>query len=112
VITVTDNAASALLDLLRTKGSGDGLRLAVEKGGCAGLQYAMTLGEQQPDDLVAEYRGAKVFVDPASGEFLKGSVLDYEDTLAGAGFRIINPGATRSCGCGTSFEPAAAAPES
>jgi iron-sulfur cluster assembly protein len=53
--------------------------------------------------------GAKVFIDPDSAEKLEGSSLDYEDGLSGAGFRIRNPHATRSCGCGTSFEPAAAA---
>jgi iron-sulfur cluster assembly protein len=105
VITVTDNAARALLDLVREKGPGEGLRLAVEKGGCAGLQYAMTIGAAQAGDLVASHLGASVFVDAASAGQLEGCTLDYVEGLAGSGFRISNPRAARSCGCGTSFEP-------
>jgi iron-sulfur cluster assembly protein len=109
VITITDQAAQALRDLIASKGSGDGLRLGVEKGGCAGLQYIMEVGTSTADDSVIEHGGAKVFIDPASASSLAGSVLDYEDGLSGAGFRIRNPHASRSCGCGTSFEPAGAA---
>ncbi len=105
MITVTDNAARALLDLVREKNAGEGLRLAVEKGGCAGLQYAMTIGAEQPGDHVISHLGSRVFVDPASAGQLEGCTLDYEDGLAGSGFRIQNPRAARSCGCGTSFEP-------
>ena len=106
---MTDDAARALRDLIASKGSGDGLRLAVEKGGCAGLQYVMEVGTASSDDTVVEHNGARVFIDPASGPSLAGSVLDHEDGLSGAGFRIRNPKAARSCGCGTSFEPAGAA---
>ena len=109
MITITDEAARALRDLIASKGSGDGLRLGVEKGGCAGLQYVMEVGSQTPTDSVIEHGGAKVFIDPESASSLAGSVLDYEDGLSGAGFRIRNPHAARSCGCGTSFEPAGAA---
>ncbi len=109
MITLTDQAAVALLTLIASKGSGEGLRLAVEKGGCAGLQYVMEIDSARPSDTVIEHNGAKVFIDPESAEKLEGSLLDYEDGLSGAGFRIRNPHATRSCGCGTSFEPAAAA---
>jgi len=107
VITLTDQAALALLDLIASKGSGEGLRLAVEKGGCAGLQYVMEIDSARASDAVIERNGAKVFVDPESAVQLDGSVLDHEDGLSGAGFRIRNPRAARSCGCGTSFEPAA-----
>ena len=109
MITLTDQAALALLDLITSKGSGEGLRLAVEKGGCAGLQYVMEIDCARPSDVTIEHLGAKVFIDPESAEKLAGSSLDYADGLSGAGFRIRNPHATRSCGCGTSFEPAAAA---
>ncbi|MFZ4776548.1 MAG: HesB/IscA family protein [Terrimicrobiaceae bacterium] len=105
MITVTDNAARALLDLVSGKEPGTGLRLAVEKGGCAGLQYAMTIGSEQPGDIVVGHLGSVVFVDAESGDYLDGCTLDYDDGLAGAGFRIVNPRAARSCGCGTSFEP-------
>jgi iron-sulfur cluster assembly protein len=105
VISVTDNAARALVALVREKNTGGGLRLAVEKGGCAGLQYAMTIGPSQPGDMVVSHLGAQVFVDSESAGLLEGCSLDYEDGLSGAGFRIHNPKAVRSCGCGTSFEP-------
>ncbi len=107
MIKLTDEAATALIDLIASKGSGDGLRLAVEKGGCAGLQYVMNLDMPRSDDLTAEHLGAKVFVDPESATYLNDCTLDYEDGLSGAGFRIRNPRATRSCGCGTSFEHSA-----
>ena len=108
MIKITDDAAQALLDLIATKGSGDGLRLSVEKGGCAGLQYIMEIDVQGDGQDVVEHAGAKVFVDQGSSSFLSGCTLDYEDGLAGAGFRIRNPRAERSCGCGTSFEESAA----
>lgn len=102
---MTDNAARALLDLVREKGADGGLRLAVEKGGCAGLQYAMTIGAAQAGDLVVSHLGARIFVDAGSAGQLEGCTLDYEEGLAGSGFRVRNPRAARSCGCGTSFEP-------
>jgi len=83
-----------------------GLRVFVEKGGCAGLQYGMKVDAAREGDLVSERDGAKVFVDIESAAFLKGAELDYCDDLTGTGFRIVNPNAARSCGCGTSFEPA------
>lgn len=110
MIQVTENAAAALIDLVREKRSGDGLRLAVEKGGCAGLQYAMSLGSEKSGDVVVARGEARVFVDPESASYLDHCTLDYDDGLSGAGFRIINPQAARSCGCGTSFEPGAPVP--
>ena len=104
MINLTDDAAHALLDLIATKGSGEGLRLAVEKGGCAGMQYVMNLDAKRDDDFVVTRLDAKIFVDPESLQYLEGCTLDYVDGLAGAGFRIHNPRAARSCGCGTSFE--------
>lgn len=104
MIEITEAAAKHLRELALEKGI-PGLRLAVEKGGCAGLQYAMSLGEPRPGDEVKEHDGAVVSVDPESLPHLAGCTLDYSDDLTGAGFRIINPKAARSCGCGTSFEP-------
>ena len=66
----------------------------------------MTLDDAAADDAVTEHAGVKVLVDPESEAFLRGSTIDYSDDLAGAGFRLHNPNAVRSCGCGTSFEPA------
>ena len=109
MITITDAAAQHLQTLVAEKGEpGKGLRIFVEKGGCAGLQYGMTLDDTAADDTVTEHAGVKVIVDPESEAFLHGSTLDYSDDLAGTGFRLHNPNAARSCGCGTSFEPAAA----
>jgi iron-sulfur cluster assembly accessory protein len=85
-----------------------GLRVFVEKGGCAGLQYGMTLDDPSSADEIIEQAGVRVIVDPESASFLHGATLDYVDDLAGAGFRLNNPNAARSCGCGTSFEPAQA----
>ncbi len=85
-----------------------GLRIFVEKGGCAGMQYGMRLDRFQQGDVVSERDGVRVFVDPLSGSYLEGSALDYCDDLVGTGFRLTNPNATRSCGCGTSFEPSEA----
>lgn len=104
MIQITESAAKHLRDLAAEKGS-PGLRLAVEKGGCAGLQYAMSLSGPLPGDEVTEREGAVVAVDPESLGHLDGCTIDYVDELTGAGFRVINPRATRSCGCGTSFEP-------
>ncbi|MBN8711790.1 MAG: iron-sulfur cluster assembly accessory protein [Verrucomicrobia bacterium] len=108
MISLTSNAAAQLHILVQEKGldaSAAGLRLAVEKGGCAGLQYAMTIGAPVEGDLEVEHEGARLFVDRDSLEYLDQCVIDYEDGLSGAGFRIRNPRAARSCGCGTSFEP-------
>ena len=106
MIEISEAAARHLCELAAEKGSG-GLRLGVEKGGCAGLQYAMSLGEPRPGDQLLERDGAVVSIDPESIPHLEGCTIDYVDDLSGAGFRVINPKAARSCGCGTSFEPAA-----
>jgi iron-sulfur cluster assembly accessory protein len=107
MITLTPAAAEYLNSLVSGREDApDGLRILVEKGGCAGMQYAMKLDTLGPDDLVSERDGARVFMDPATASLLKGAQLDYCDDLVGTGFRLQNPNAARSCGCGTSFEPA------
>ena len=110
-MTITENAVAELKSLLAAKGlsEGSGLRIGISKGGCAGLQYDMELGKGQGNDEVSERDGVHIFVDPEAARLLTGASLDYVDDLAGAGFRIINPNAVRSCGCGTSFEPEEAA---
>lgn len=110
MIRVTDSAAVQLRELLHEKEAGAGLRLMVEKGGCAGLSYAMKIDLQKEGDEVIENQGSRVLVDPASAAYLRGVELDYVDTLNDSGFKISNPNAVRSCGCGTSFEPAPAGP--
>jgi iron-sulfur cluster assembly accessory protein len=80
------------------------LRVSVEGGGCSGFQYKFDLvGAPEADDLVIEKAGARVLVDPVSLGFLAGSQIDFVDDLIGASFKINNPQATASCGCGTSF---------
>ncbi len=107
MLTLTDNAVKHLRTLIEEKGEpGKALRIFIEKGGCAGMSYGMSLDDPQPVDFTAERDGVKVIVDPESLEYLTGSTVDYCDDLAGTGFRIQNPKAARSCGCGTSFEPA------
>jgi iron-sulfur cluster assembly protein len=104
MIHITEQAATHLRELATENGT-PGLRLAVEKGGCAGLQYAMNLEGARDGDEITERDGAVVSVDPESIAQLQGCTVDYVDGLTGTGFRIINPQASRSCGCGTSFEP-------
>jgi iron-sulfur cluster assembly accessory protein len=114
MIQVTDSAAGHLLDLLEEKElspAARGLRLFVEKGGCAGMSYAMKIDEPAEGDAVYAQGEARVFVDAESLKYLAGCRLDYVDALNDAGFKIDNPNAARSCGCGTSFEPAAAGTE-
>ncbi len=105
MITLTDSAIQHLKALVLAEGDPEkGLRILVESGGCAGMQYSMRLDACKADDTVSERDGAQVLVDPSSATYLRGSTLDYEDQLAGSGFRLHNPNAVRSCGCGTSFE--------
>ena len=115
MIHVTDAAARHLQGLLTEKAASPaemGLRLMVEKGGCAGLQYSMKLAAAEPTDEVTMHQGLQFMVDAASCELLDGCEIDYLDSLAESGFRIHNPRAVRSCGCGTSFEAASPEPSS
>ncbi len=114
MITVTDSAVKQLQSILADepdaadkgagRGAARGLRIFVEHGGCAGLQYGMALDERKDGDSVVEREGVQVLVDEESAKYLSGSTIDFADGLSGAGFRIQNPNAVRSCGCGTSFE--------
>ena len=107
MITLTERAAAELKRLLASKGEVEagGLRLAVRKGGCAGWQYEMKVGQAEAGDLLVEDRGARVIVEADSVDRLLGCEIDFSDELTDAGFKIHNPRAARSCGCGTSFEP-------
>src|SRR4029450_11154900 len=111
MINVRDNAVRQLQSLLsqRPGNSQKGLRVEVAKGGCSGLHYEMTLGEQEEGDSIVERDGVQFFIDDPSVSFLRGAALDFTDGLTGTGFRIVNPNASRTCGCGTSFEAAPSA---
>jgi len=105
-VIITDNAASKIKDIMQkeNKTDGYGLRIEVVPGGCAGFSYDMTFDNQKKEDAeVIEKNGLKVFVDSQSMVFLKGAKVDYVESLHGAGFKIDNPNATKSCGCGNSF---------
>jgi len=105
-ITLTEAAAKMVQDLLAQKNVPDyGLRVFVSGGGCSGLQYGMALeAEARPYDQVIEKANVKVFIDPTSMMYLSGATIDYEDSIMGGGFKIENPNAVSSCGCGTSFK--------
>ncbi len=102
-LKVTDKAAAQIAELAAGR-LGKGLRIFVEAGGCSGLQYGMSLDDKKTDDTIIEHLGAMVLLDPSSQVYLHGSTIDYSDGLTGAGFRIHNPNARQTCGCGTSFE--------
>ena len=90
--------------LAQPENAGKHLRVYVEQGGCSGMQYGMVFDEKRDADLIAEHEGVRVLVDPFSANYLRGSVIDFKDGLNGGGFKISNPNARQSCGCGKSFE--------
>jgi iron-sulfur cluster assembly accessory protein len=103
-VVVTDRAARRIAQIVAGEPTTPMLRVSVEGGGCSGFQYKFDLvGGGEPDDLVIEKEGARVLIDPVSLGFLAGSEIDFVDDLIGASFKIKNPQATASCGCGTSF---------
>lgn len=104
-VDLTEGAISKLRQLIDAEGDESlALRLAVRPGGCSGFSYEMYFDNEFDDvDMVEEFDGVKVVVDPQSLEMVKGSTLDYKDALTGAGFAINNPNIERSCGCGNSF---------
>ena len=106
MINVTDNAVRRLQSLLPALGeaSQKGLRVQVAKGGCSGLHYEMTLEEKKDGDTVVERDGMRFFIDNESIPHLRGATLDFSGGLTGTGFRVVNPNASRTCGCGSSFE--------
>ena len=103
-VTLSEQAARRIHAIGQTEGHDVMLRVAVDGGGCSGFQYRFDLVEDaEADDLRIELDGATALVDPFSLALLKGSVIDFVDELAGAEFRVRNPNAKSSCGCGVSF---------
>jgi iron-sulfur cluster assembly accessory protein len=103
-ITLTDRAARRINEIMSAEPAGSHLRISVNGGGCSGFQYAFDVDRtRQDDDLVIERDGATVVVDEVSIQYMDGSVIDFVDDLIGQSFKIENPHATASCGCGTSF---------
>jgi iron-sulfur cluster assembly accessory protein len=106
VVSLTESAAEQVKVLLadEKENAGKTLRVFVEGGGCSGMQYGMVFDEKRDDDFFARFYGVAVLVDPISANYLRGSVVDFKDELNGGGFKITNPKARQSCGCGKSFE--------
>jgi len=103
-ITLTDRAASRIRDIVGANPAMRALRIAVNGGGCSGFQYDFALAESaSDDDLVVERDGATVLIDPVSRGFVEGAEIDFVDDLIGQSFKVNNPNAKASCGCGTSF---------
>lgn len=105
-VSLTDIASHQIQAMLAKEEDGDkkGLRVFIEKGGCSGMKYSMTFDIFRENDFIAENNGMKVFVDLISLDYLDGSVIDFSEELTGGGFKITNPNARQSCGCGKSFE--------
>lgn len=107
LITMTPTGAEKVRELLKQENDpGLALRIFVAGGGCSGLQYGMTLDEEQEGDTVISHSDFKVLVDEMSLGYITGSEVDYVDSLMGAGFTVNNPNAVSSCGCGHSFKTA------
>src|SRR5437867_5023452 len=108
MINITDSAVRQLRRLLdqQPQSTGKGLRVQIVKGGCSGLHYEMALDEKRANDEVVEREGVEFFIDNESADYLRGATLDFRDGLTSVGFQIENPNASRTCGCGSSFEAA------
>ena len=103
-VTVTERAARKIGEILRREPAGTMLRVSVEGGGCSGFQYKFdTERAKSADDIVIERAGATVLIDPVSLNFMADAEIDFVDDLIGSAFKVNNPQATASCGCGTSF---------
>jgi iron-sulfur cluster assembly accessory protein len=103
-VTMTERAARRIGEILKGEPAGAMLRVSVEGGGCSGFQYKFDFDRAQAaDDLVLARDGVVVLIDPTSVQYMVGAEIDYVDDLIGASFKVKNPVATASCGCGTSF---------
>jgi iron-sulfur cluster assembly accessory protein len=104
VVTLTASAVNEVKSLLtKPENAGKHMRYYVEQGGCSGMQYGMTFDKPRDGDLVSQHDGVTVLVDAISADFLRGTVVDFSDALTAGGFKISNPNAKESCGCGKSF---------
>ena len=104
-VSLTETAARHIAEIIGEPNSeGKGLRIYIETGGCSGMSYAMEIAARKTGDEEFVNHGVKLFVEDRGLVYLAGSVIDYKDGLSGAGFRITNPNAKQTCGCGKSFE--------
>ncbi len=110
MITLTDSAAAKLREMIAGRGKDESaLRIYIKPGGCSGFSYGMALDGPKDSDLKYDIKGVQVVIDKDSLELVDGSEVDYVDDFSGQGFRIVNPNATSTCGCGASFRTAAQA---
>ena len=109
MITISDKGAEKVREFLAAQEADlslAGLRVGVRGGGCSGFQYQLAFDEQREGDVVFESHGLKLLVDQESLQFVRGSTIDYEESLQGAGFKVTNPNVVAACGCGSSFRVA------
>jgi iron-sulfur cluster assembly protein len=109
MITLTDKGAEKVREFLAAQGADTetaGLRVGVRGGGCSGFQYNLAFDQQKDEDAVFEDRGIKLLVDKPSLPYVAGSIIDYVDSMQGAGFQVNNPNVVAACGCGSSFRVA------
>jgi iron-sulfur cluster assembly protein len=109
MIEITDKGAEKVHEFLSSQQADislAGLRVGVRGGGCSGFQYQLAFDEQRDNDVVFESHGLKLLVDNESLQFVRGSTIDYEESLQGAGFKVNNPNVVAACGCGSSFRVA------
>jgi iron-sulfur cluster assembly protein len=109
MIDITDKGAEKVHEFLAAQQADTavaGLRVGVRGGGCSGFQYQLAFDEQRDSDVVFESHGLKLLVDGESLQFVRGSTIDYEESLQGAGFKVNNPNVVAACGCGSSFRVA------
>lgn len=105
ILQVTDKAIAQLnLALAEVDAQREtGIRVGIKGGGCSGYQYVLDIDEQKEHDFVQDEGGVKIFIDPMSAPYIKGTTLDYLTTLQASGFNFTNPNAVKTCGCGMSF---------
>ncbi|HEV3046077.1 MAG TPA: iron-sulfur cluster assembly accessory protein [Solirubrobacteraceae bacterium] len=109
MIEITDKGAEKVREFLAAQQADAevaGLRVGVRGGGCSGFQYQLAFDERRENDVVFESHGLKLLVDGESLQFVRGSTIDYEESLQGAGFKVNNPNVVAACGCGSSFRVA------
>ena len=109
MITFTDKGAEKVQEFLSGQGAEiqtSGLRVGVRGGGCSGFQYALAFDQERPGDEVFIDHGLRILVDRPSLPYVRGAVIDYVESLQGAGFKVDNPNVTAACGCGSSFRVA------
>ena len=115
MVNLSEKAAAEIKAIMNQNGGTfEGVRVFVAGGGCSGLSYGMQIADEPAtaDDLVFDHEGVKVIVDMGSHQYLDGASIDFDDSLqGGGGFKINNPNAVKSCGCGSSFATEEGAPE-